>query len=56
MNTFSVEQMKAIDERFEEDTADTFNSEASVEARSAKGGTSRSSVLEQTKVLRGMLC
>ena len=55
MNEFSIEQMKAIDERFEEDIADTFNYESSVEARSAKGGTSRSSVLEQIKVLRAML-
>lgn len=55
MNEFSTEQMKAIDERFEEDIADTFNYETSVEARSAKGGTSRSSVLEQIKVLQALL-
>ncbi|RSM06120.1 hypothetical protein CDV31_009296 [Fusarium ambrosium] len=55
MNEFSYEQIKAIDERFEEDIADVFNYETSVESRSAKGGTSKATVLEQIEVLREML-
>ncbi|KAM5345619.1 hypothetical protein ACJ41O_011480 [Fusarium nematophilum] len=55
MNEFSYEQIKAIDERFEEDIADAFNYEASIESRSAKGGTSKATVLEQIEVLRKML-
>ncbi|RMJ01678.1 hypothetical protein CDV36_015631 [Fusarium kuroshium] len=55
MNEFSCEQIKAIDERFEEDIADVFNYETSVESRSAKGGTSKATVLEQIEVLRKML-
>lgn len=38
INKLSVEQMKAIDERFDEDITDTSNYETSVEAKSAKGG------------------
>lgn len=55
MNELSYEQLKAIDGRFEEDIRDVFNYDTSVERRSAKGGTSKSSVLEQIKVLRDML-
>ncbi|KAM4055666.1 lyase domain-containing protein [Hirsutella rhossiliensis] len=55
MNELSYEQLKAIDGRFEEDIRDVFNYDTSVERRSAKGGTSKSSVLEQIKVLREML-
>lgn len=55
MNEFSFEQMKEIDERFEEDIAEAFNYETSVERRSAKGGTSKSSVLEQIAVIKAML-
>ncbi|KAJ6443162.1 argininosuccinate lyase [Purpureocillium lavendulum] len=55
MNELSYEQMKAIDPRFEEDIAEAFNYDTSVERRSAKGGTSKSSVMEQIKVLKEML-
>ncbi|GKT94483.1 LOW QUALITY PROTEIN: argininosuccinate lyase [Colletotrichum tofieldiae] len=55
MNELSYEQLKAVDERFEEDIAETFNYEKSVEMRAAKGGTSKSSVLEQIAVLRASL-
>ncbi|KAK7921187.1 argininosuccinate lyase [Apiospora marii] len=55
MNELSLEQLQAIDGRFKEDVMDTFNYETSVEMRSAKGGTSRARVLEQVKVLKGML-
>ncbi|KAB5527973.1 L-Aspartase-like protein [Coniochaeta sp. 2T2.1] len=55
MNELSYEQLKGIDARFEEDIAESFDYEKSVEMRSARGGTSKSSVLEQVKVLKGML-
>nr|XP_036588115.1 argininosuccinate lyase [Colletotrichum truncatum]KAF6799256.1 argininosuccinate lyase [Colletotrichum truncatum] len=55
MNELSYEQLKGVDARFEEDIAETFNYEKSVEMRAAKGGTSRSSVLEQIAVLRASL-
>ncbi|KAK5997334.1 putative argininosuccinate lyase [Cladobotryum mycophilum] len=55
MNQLSFEQLKEIDQRFEEDIAEAFDYETSVERRSAKGGTSKSSVLEQIKVLKEML-
>lgn len=55
MNELSLEQLQAIDARFKEDVMDTFNYQTSVEMRSAKGGTSRARVLEQVKVLKGML-
>jgi len=44
-----------VDERFERDVHDCFNYEQSVEMRSAKGGTSRESVLEQIHVLKSSL-
>jgi argininosuccinate lyase len=55
MDALSLEQLKAIDNRFTGDVMDIFNYETSVESRSAKGGTSRSSILEQIKVLRAIL-
>ncbi|GJC81568.1 argininosuccinate lyase [Colletotrichum liriopes] len=55
MNELSYEQLKAVDERFEEDVAETFNYEKSIEMRAAKGGISKSSVLEQIAVLRASL-
>ncbi|KAK3934689.1 L-Aspartase-like protein [Diplogelasinospora grovesii] len=55
MNELTFEQLKSIDARFDKDIAEVFNYEKSVEMRSAKGGTSKSSVLEQIKVLKGMV-
>ncbi|KAF4457792.1 argininosuccinate lyase [Fusarium albosuccineum] len=55
MNEFSHEQIKAIDERFEEDIADVFNYETTIESRSAKGGTSKATVLEQIEILNKIL-
>lgn len=55
MNELTYEQLKGVDARFEKDIAEVFNYEKSVEMRSARGGTSKSSVLEQIKVLRGMI-
>ena len=48
MNELSFEQLKATDSRFEEDIAEAFVFETSVEGWSAaESGTSKSSVLEQ---------
>lgn len=55
MNELSYEQMRGVDERFEEDIKETFDYVKSVEMRSARGGTSKTSVLEQVEVLKGML-
>ncbi|KAK7403698.1 hypothetical protein QQX98_010542 [Neonectria punicea] len=55
MNELSYETLKGIDERFEEDIAEVFNYEASVESRTAKGGASKAAVLEQIEVIRKML-
>ncbi|OAA81473.1 argininosuccinate lyase [Akanthomyces lecanii RCEF 1005] len=55
MDKLTLEQLQAIDSRFTADIAEAFEYDASVEAKSSKGGTSRSSVLEQIQVLRAML-
>jgi argininosuccinate lyase len=55
MNELSYEQLKSVDARFERDIAEYFDYDRSVEMRSARGGTSKSCVLEQIKVLRQML-
>ncbi|CAM1509286.1 Fc.00g030250.m01.CDS01 [Cosmosporella sp. VM-42] len=55
LDQFTCEQIKAIDEHLEKDLADVFNYETSVEGRSAQGGISKATVLEQIKVLKEML-
>lgn len=55
MDKLTLEQLQAIDPRFTADIAEAFEYETSVEARTSKCGTSRSSVLEQIQVLRAML-
>lgn len=55
MDTLSLEQLQAIDSRFGPDIIESFDYEKSVEMRSAKGGTSKSSVLEQIAVLKKTL-
>ncbi|KAK3385619.1 argininosuccinate lyase [Podospora didyma] len=55
MNELTYEQLKGVDARFDKDISEVFDYEKSVEMRSAKGGTSKSSVLEQIKVLREMI-
>lgn len=55
MDKLSYEQLKAVDSRFETDIVESFDYQKSVEMRSAKGGTSESSVKFQIVVLRGML-
>ncbi|KAI0452113.1 argininosuccinate lyase [Xylaria acuta] len=55
MDKLTLEQLQAIDSRFTADIAEAFEYETSVEAKTSKGGTSRSSVLEQIQVLRATL-
>ncbi|KAK1240347.1 hypothetical protein MKX08_007789 [Trichoderma sp. CBMAI-0020] len=55
MDKLTLEQLQAIDPRFTADIVEAFEYETSVEAKSSKGGTSRSSVLEQIQVLKAML-
>ncbi|KAH6657599.1 L-Aspartase-like protein [Truncatella angustata] len=55
MDQLTYEQLKQVDSRFEKDIAESFDYEKSVEMRSAKGGTSKDSVLEQIRVLKETL-
>lgn len=55
MDQLSYEQLREIDERFGKDVVSCFDYEKSVEMRKAKGGTSKSSVLEQISVLKDLL-
>ena len=55
MDKLSVQQIQSVDDRFDDDVKKCFNYERSVEMRSAKGGTSKASVLEQIAVLKGLL-
>ncbi|KAL6906587.1 argininosuccinate lyase C-terminal domain-containing protein [Trichoderma evansii] len=55
MNELSFEQLKALDGRFEAEIAEAVVYETSVERRSAKGGTSKSSILEQIQVIKAAL-
>ena len=47
--------MKEIDKRFEEGISEAFNYATSVERRAAKGGSSKSSVLEQIEILKATM-
>lgn len=55
MTQMKISDFKAIDTRFEKDVLACFDYEKSVEMRSASGGTSKKSVLEQIAVLKKML-
>ncbi|PIA93094.1 putative argininosuccinate lyase [Cercospora beticola] len=55
MDKLTFEQLQGVDGRFEKDVLEVFNYQASVEARSAKGGTSRSAVLEQIEAIKEIL-
>ena len=55
MDKLSVQQIQSVDDRFDEDVKKCFDYERSVEMRSAKGGTSKASVLEQMDVLKDLL-
>ena len=56
MDKLTLEQMQAIDSRFTADIVQAFEYETSIELKTANGGTSRSSVLEQIQILRATLC
>lgn len=55
MDKLTLEQLQAIDSRFTADIVKAFEYETSVEAKSSKGGTSRSAVLEQIQIVRALL-
>ncbi|WQF81976.1 Putative L-Aspartase, argininosuccinate lyase [Colletotrichum destructivum] len=55
MDKLALEQLQAINSQFTADIAEVLEYIASVEVKTAKGGTSRSSVLEQIQVTRAML-
>ncbi|KXT03723.1 hypothetical protein AC578_5148 [Pseudocercospora eumusae] len=52
MDTLTFEQLKGVDSRFEKDVLSVFDYQKSVEMRSAKGGTSKSAVLEQIEAIK----
>jgi argininosuccinate lyase len=54
MDELSYEDLKGVDKRFDKDVMECFSYEKSVEARTAKGGTSKVCVLEQIEVLQAM--
>lgn len=51
MDKLTLEQLQAVDNRFDTDVLDVFNYEHSVEMKSSTGGTSKSAVLEQIHIL-----
>lgn len=55
MDKLSFEQLKNVDQRFEEDIMESFDYHKSVEMRSAAGGTAKSSVMQQIEELKKML-
>lgn len=55
MDTLSLEQLKTVDQRFDEDVKACLDYERAVELKDATGGTSRRAVLEQTSVLKKLL-
>ncbi|KAK3075284.1 argininosuccinate lyase [Teratosphaeriaceae sp. CCFEE 6253] len=55
MDTLSFEELRGVDERFEENVLEVFDYQKSVEMRSAKGGTSRSAVLGQIEAVKNAL-
>lgn len=55
MDQMKLTDFQAIDSRFGQDVLKCFNYEQSVECHSAAGGTAKSSVLEQIKVLKSIL-
>lgn len=55
IDKLTLEQYKSIDSRFEEDVTKVFDFEASVERRTAVGGTAKSAVLAQLKNLESLI-
>jgi argininosuccinate lyase len=52
MDKLTIEQLQGVDNRFGKDVLDVFDYERSVEMKSAIGGTSKSAVKEQIKILK----
>ena len=55
MDQLSFEQIQGVDKRFEKDVMGVFDYQKSVEMRSAKGGTSKSAVMEQIEAVKKTL-
>lgn len=55
IDKLSVEDFKSLHPLYEEDVADVFNYESSVEKRCAIGGTAKSCVLEQIQTIKKAL-
>lgn len=52
MDKLTIEQLQGVDNRFGKDVLEVFNYERSVEMKSAIGGTSKSAVKEQIRILK----
>jgi argininosuccinate lyase len=55
MDKLTVQQLQGVDKRFENDVLEVFDYERSVEMKSAIGGTSKSAVQEQIKILNHII-
>lgn len=55
MDQLSFEQLQGVDKRFEKDVLKVFDYQKSVEMKSAKGGTSKSAVMEQIEAVKKAL-
>ncbi|KAK5138336.1 hypothetical protein LTR08_003397 [Meristemomyces frigidus] len=55
MDQLSFEELQGVDKRFERNVMEVFDYQKSVEMRSAKGGTSKSAVMEQIEALKAAL-
>ncbi|EMC97571.1 hypothetical protein BAUCODRAFT_456784 [Baudoinia panamericana UAMH 10762] len=55
MDQLSFEELQGVDRRFEKNVMEVFDYQKSVEMRSAKGGTSRSAVMEQIEAVKKAL-
>ena len=55
MDKLSFQQLQGVDNRFEKDVLSVFDYQKSVEMRSAKGGTSKSAVMEQIEAIKKTL-
>ena len=55
MDKLTFQQFQEVDKRFERDVLDVFDYQRSVEMKSTVGGTSKSAVVEQIKLLREII-
>ena len=55
MDELSFEELQDVDQRFDRDVLDVFDYQRSVEMKSAIGGTSKSAVMEQIKLLKEVI-